>query len=327
MTGDFLTLADHAKRLGPDGKHARIVEMLDQSNPMLDDVPFIESNSPDGHVTTVRTGLPTPIWRKLYQGVPNSRSTTAQVTEGVAMMEDRSHVDVDLAKRAGELGAFRISEAKPHFEGMSQEMMSTFIYGNSSTAPEEFLGLAPRYSSLSAANAQNIIDAGGLGSDNTSIWLIVWGMDTVHGIFPQGSQAGLLHEDLGVIDVLDTNGNPFRAYADRWQWKTGLVLRDWRFAVRICNIDISALTTESSAADLTKLMIKATKRIPKGGMGRAVWYMNRTVEQMLDIQRYNNVGSGGGVTYQNVDGVEMMYFRGRPIKTVDAILENETRVT
>ena len=322
-----LTLLDQARRVDPDGKTARIVEMLNLRNDVLDDMPWIEANGTDGHQTTVRTGLPTPTWRMFNQGVATTKSETAQITEGIGMMEMRSEIDVDLANRGGDPSGMRLSEAAPHFEAMYQEFVSTLLYGNTGTAPNEFHGLAPRFNSLSAANAQNILDAGGTSTDNTSIWLVVWGEQTVHGIYPKGSMAGLSHKDLGEGDAFDASSRRFRALMDQWKWHCGVAVRDWRYIVRIANIDISNLTSESSAADLIKLMIKATKRVPSLSMGRAAFYMNRNVEQMLDIQRFNVVAAGGGTNHQNVDGMARMNFRGIPIGILDGLLENESRVT
>jgi hypothetical protein len=213
---------------------------------------------------------------------------------------------------------------------MNIEMAATLFYGNTSTAPEEFLGLAPRYSSLSAANAQNIISGAGGGSDNSSVWLIVWGDQTCHMIFPKGSKAGLIHEDLGLETVESTAGignARLRAYRDHFQWKCGLALRDWRYAVRIPNIDISNLVAKSSAADLIELMIKAIHRVPNVRMGKAAFYMNRTCLQMLDIQRRDDIITGAGLRYDNVDGVLVPSFRGIPIRVCDALVENEAVVS
>lgn len=321
-----LTLADHAKRLDPDGKVGKIVEMLNVANPMLEDASFIEGNLVTGHRTNIRTGLPSVYWRRINQGVASSKSTTAQVDEGCAMLEARSQVDVELANLAGDLGAFRLSESAPFVEAMGQEASQTLIYGNSSTAPEEFTGLATRYSSLSAQNAQNIISASGSGSDNTSIWLIGWGENAVHGIFPKGSKAGLEHRDLGIDDAFDANNNRFEAYMDIWKMKVGLVVRDWRYAVRICNIDVSNLVAKSSAADLTDVMTKAIHRFPSMSGIRPVFYAGRSVVQMLDIQRRDDVTAGGQLTYQNVDGKIVSSFRGIPVKICDSILETESAV-
>lgn len=326
---NVVTLSDVAKRWDPDGGIADIVELLDQSNDLLPDMHWAEGNLPVGTRITVRTGLPTPAWRLLNQGVQPSKSTTAQVDEQSGMLEAWSEVDVEIAKLNGNTPEFRMSEAYAFIEAMNQEMAQTVFYGNSSLAPEEFTGLSIRYSSLSANSGQNVITGSGSGGDNSSIWLIVWGPQTVMGIYPKGSQGGLIHEDLGEVTVETTAGiagTRMRAYQDHWQWKCGLAVKDWRYAVRIPNIDISQLVAKTSAADLIELMIKATHRIPQMKMGRPAWYMNRTVFQMLDIQRRDDVIAGGGLVYSDVDGVSTPTFRGIPIRTCDQLVETETVV-
>lgn len=331
LMSNVLTLADWAKRLDPDGSTSDIVELLSQTNDILLDMRWIEGNLPTGHRTSVRTGLPTAAWRLLNQGVQPSKSTTAQIDEACGMLEAWSEVDKDLAMLNGNTAEFRLSEAKAFIEAMNQEMAQTLFYGNSGTAPEEFTGLAARYSAISGANnAQNIVDGGGTGSDNSSIWLVVWGEDTVHGIFPKGSKAGLVHEDLGEQTVEVTAGivgTRMRAYQDRFQWKCGIALRDWRYVVRIPNLDISNLVAKSSAADLFDLMIKALHRPVNLSAGKAVFYMNRTCFEMLDIQRRDDVISGGQLSYEMSDGKMVYSFRGVPIRICDQLLETESRVT
>lgn len=330
LASNALTLADWAKRIEPDGKTASIVELLSQTNEILGDMQWLEGNLPTGHRTTVRTGLPTVAWRLLNQGVQPSKSTTAQVDEQCGMLEAWSEVDKDLAMLNGNTAAFRLSEAQAFIEAMNIEMAQTLFYGNQGTAPEEFTGLSIRYSSTAAGNGQNIIKAGGSGSDNTSIWLVCWGGQTIHGIFPKGSKAGLMHEDLGEVTVETSAGiagTRLRAYQDHWQWKCGLAVKDWRYAVRIANIDVSNLVGKSSAADLIENMIKATHRIPNLGMGKCAFYMNRTVKQMLDIQRRDDVQTGGSLVYSEVDGKLIPSFRGIPIRTTDALLETEAAIS
>lgn len=330
LGASILTLADWAKRLDPDGKVPDIVELLSQTNDILKDMLWKEGNLPTGHRTTVRTGLPTVAWRLLNQGVQPSKSTTAQIDEACGMLEAWSEVDKDLAELNGNTNAFRLSEAQSFIEAMNQEMAQTLFYGNSGTAPEEFTGLAARYSSLSANNGQNIVSGGGSGSDNSSIWLVCWGGQTVHGIFPKGSKAGLIHEDHGEVTVEVTAGiagNRMRAYQDRWQWKCGIALRDWRYVVRIPNIDISNLVAKSSAADLFDLMIKAIHRVVNMNLGKPVFYMNRTVFEMLDIQRRDDVISGGQLTFEQSDGKLSYAFRGIPVRICDALLESESAVS
>lgn len=330
LATNALTLSDWAKRLDPEGKVPAIVELLGQTNEILDDMLFVEGNLPTGHRTSVRTGLPTVAWKLINQGVTPSKSTTAQIDEACGIMEAWSEVDKDLAELNGNTAAFRLSEARAFIEAMNQEMASTLIYGNQSVAPEEFTGLAPRFSDTSAENGENILSAGGAGADNSSIWLICWGDQTCHGIFPKGSKAGLTHYDHGEVTIQDSTGlgtSRLRAYQDQWCWKVGVALRDWRYVVRIPNIDISDLVANSgSQANLINLMIKAIHRIPSLQMGRCAFYMNRTVMQQLDIQRRDDVAAAG-MRYEEVDGKMVPTFRNIPIRKVDALLETEAVVS
>lgn len=329
LSANALTLADHAKRMDPDGKTPAIVELLSQTNEVLDDMLFIEGNLPTGHRTTVRTGLPSVYWRILNQGTQPSKSTTAQIDESVGILESWSECDVKVAELNGNVSAFRLSEAQAFLEAMNQEFSSTLFYGNSSVASEEFNGLSVRYGDLSAANAKNIIDGGGTGSDNTSMWLVCWGDKTLCGLFPKGSKAGIQHEDLGLQTIETTNGvagRRLRVYQDRWEWNAGIALKDWRFVIRICNLDVSDLVA-GTGADITELMIKAMHRVPNLNMGKAVFYANRSVIQYLDIQRRDSVKSGGQLSYTDVDGKLIMSFRGVPIRKVDSLLETEAQVS
>ena len=238
------TLADVAKATDPDGKIATIVEILNETNEMLDDMVWVEGNLPTGHRTTVRAGLPAPTWRKLYGGVQPTKATNVQVTDTTGMLEAYAEIDKALADLNGNTAAFRMTEDKAHIEGMSQEFMSTLMYGNEGTAPEEFTGFAPRFNDNSGpANADNILLGGGSGSDNSSIWLISWGANTVHGIYPKGSKAGLQFNDKGQVTIEDSdgsNGGRYEAYRSHYRWDVGLSVRDWRYVVRICNVDNSA---------------------------------------------------------------------------------------
>lgn len=326
-----LTLADWAKRLDPEGKvEYKIAEILGQTNEILDDAVFTEGNLPTGHRVTIRTGLPAVYWRSLNQGVPRSKSTTAQVDESCGMLEAYSAVDKDLAELNGNTASFRLSEDVAFLEAMNQAQAQTMFYGNPATDPRQYLGLSTRYGAISGAgNAQNIIDAGGTASNNASIWLVVWGENTVFCPFPKGSKAGLISEDDGVLTIYDANGNPFKAYQTHYQWKNGLVVKDWRYVVRICNINIANLVAESGAADVVKLMSRALDRVPNLSMGRAAFYMNRTLFSMMRIQALNKsqnaISVQEGLT-QFGTPTRWLDFLGVPIRKVDQLLNTEARV-
>lgn len=320
------TLLDVAKRLDPDGKIAAIVEILNATNPVLDDLTFVEGNLPTGHRTTIRTGLPTPTWRKLYGGVQPTKSTTVQVTDSCGMLEAYAEVDKALADLNGNTAAFRLSEDAAHIEAMGQEMASTLFYGNEGTEPEAFTGLAPRYNSKSAQNADNIIDAGGTGSDNTSIWLCVWGPQTGFGIYPKGSTAGLQMTDKGQVTVenVDGNGGRMEAYRTHYRWDAGLTIRDWRYFVRIANVDVSDLDTVANTKNLINWMIQASERIPELGKGRAAFYMNRRLREKLRLGILEKISSN--LTWETISGERVMTFDDIPVRRTDALVNTEARV-
>src|SRR6476646_1458933 len=330
-----LTLADWAKRLDPDGGAPAVAETLSQTNEILEDAVFVEGNLPTGHRLVIRTGLPQVFYRMINQGVPTSKSTTAQIDEACGILEARSHIDVELVKLNGNESAFRMSEDSAFIEAMNQTMAGAMFYGNPGTDPRQFLGLQTRYSSLSAGNAQNIIDAGGTGSNNTSIYLVVWGTDTVFCPFPQGSKAGLMHQDLGEESVADANGNFFQAVRALYQWKNGLAVKDWRYIVRICNINVTDLTGQSAtqastaATAIIKLMMRAMDRPPNLAMGRPAFYANRTVYSMLRVAALDK--SQNAVTIETAanqfgTSYKMTNFMGIPLRKVDQLLNTETRV-
>jgi hypothetical protein len=297
---------------------------------------FKEGNLPTGERVVIRTGLPGVYWRALNQGIPSSKSTTAQIDEACGILEARSEVDKDLAMLNGNTAQFRLSEDTAFLEAMNQTQAETMFYGNPGTDPKKFLGLAPRYGDLSADNAVNILNAGGSGSDNASVYLVVWGDNTVYCPFPKGSKAGLTHEDLGEQTVYNSDGTRLQAFATRYQWKNGLVVKDWRYVVRICNIDISDLLagsgTQAASAStaLIKLMARALYRIPNMAMGRAAFYMNRTVHSGLSIAALDKSQSVLAIQEglsQFGSAQSYLSFLGVPLRRVDALLNTESAVS
>lgn len=334
ITGDNPTLADLAKRMDPDNKIATVVEILNATNEVLKEMTWVEGNLPTGHRTTMRTGIPTPTWRKFNQGVQPTKSTTAQVTNNTGMLEMYAEVDKALADLNGNTAAFRLSEDRPFIEGLNQEMAQTLFFGNESSEPEAFTGLSPYYNALtSAPNSDNVIAGGGAGADNASMWLVVWGPNTIHGIVPKGSTAGIQHTDKGQVTIEDADGSNGRmeAYRTHYRWDAGLVVRDWRYAVRIPNIDKSDLSVVfaagvfASGADLTDLMFQAVTQIPNLSAGRASWYMSRTIMSTLRRQASAKT-QGSTIEVQNVGGEMLETFLGIPMRRVDTLAADEALV-
>ncbi len=327
LNTQMLTLADHAKLYGPDGKPALIAEMLSQTNEVLDDMLWREGNLATGTRTTMRTGLPQGTWRALNAGVVRSKSTVVTVDEPCAMLDALGIVDEKLAQLNGGENGFRMQENGAFIEGLNQQMARGLFYNNDGFDPGQYLGLAPRYSDKSAVNGANIIDMGGTNNANSSIWFVVWG-DNVHGIYPRGTQAGLDHNDMGVELVDDGTGRgaQFRALRDYYSWNCGLAVRDWRYVVRIANIDGEQLARqgEDGSTKIYNAMVRAMHRVPNLRGGKAAFYMNRSAAENLDVAAMNlkNVR----LQLSEVGGRNVTTLRGVPIRTVDQLVSTEANV-
>ena len=325
----YLTLLDYATREAPGGGIDEIIEVLVASNPIIADANIIEGNLPTGHRTTQRTTDPTGSWRKLNYGVSPEKSTTEQITDTCGILEGYSRVDVDVALLNGNQQAFRASEDNAFITGLNDTVATAIFYSDAGTDPEKFHGLKPRYDLTTGTTGSQIVTCGGSGSDNTSMWLVTWGPQTCTLMYPKGSMAGLQSQDLGEQLITDSGPLYHMAYVTKFQWKLGLVLRDYRYVIRMCNIDISDLTADAaSGADLMDKMLDAYYARPTidlGNMAKTFWYCNKRLARFLHKQAQNK--SNVNLTIDNPAGSPIVSFLGAPIHVCDNIAEDEATVS
>ena len=326
----FLNLIDTYKRTDQNRNIVPVIEALNILNPVMRDAIAVEANQGTDHLTTIRTGLPTVTWGKLYQGIPQSKSTTQQVKDTTGFVEGLSTVDVRLLEISKNPAALRMSEAQPMLEAISQDVQTNFFYSDTATTPERFKGMGARYDTL--ANSQ-VVNGGGAGSDNTSVWFVTWGEQQTTLIYPEGTAAGVRREDKGEQRVYDDLNNPYYVKEELFRQHVGVSVRDWRYNARIANIDVSNLL--GGTVDLYALMRSAYYRLQgrrngnlrNGGMvsqGRTVIYANRTVIEQLDIQASEN--DKVQLSRDEVEGGEVISYRGMPIRETDAIINAESLV-
>lgn len=325
LTSKYATLADLMSRLDSDGKIAPIAEVLNQELPILKDLGFVECNKTDGYLHTVRTGLPTPTWRKLYGGVQPSKSTTAQVTDTCGNLEAYAEVDKDLADLNGNTAEWRLSEERPFIEAMGQEMAKTIFYGDTDKTPERFMGIAARYNRLSTgtkppASSRNVVSCGGTGNNLTSIYFISHAV--FHGIYPKGSKAGLSKTDKGQVTVTKEDGSMYEAYRTHYKWQAGTMIDDWRGCARVCNIALSGTATTGDA--LIKAMIEAKNKIDAKYHSRLKIYVPRDIQTVLEIAALEKSGNCLSIT-EAAEQFQANFF-GIPIEICDAISTAETEV-
>ena len=322
-----LTLSDLRKRTGPQGEMDWVLEALNESNPILDDIPWLEGNLPTGNQTTVRTSVPMPSLRRINRGVDPSKSTTKQVADTCSIFEARSEVDIELLALAPDKAQFRRSEDVAHIEGFGQAVARNILYGDSMTNPDEFNGLGVRYNVLKGEKGEpgyQVVSAGGTGKTNTSIWIVGWGERTVTGIYPRNTYAGLKVRDLGENDAVDPDGRKFRAVSTLFTWKPGLAVRDQRAVAAVRNINVSNLLSLDSDGkrSLIEKFILAKNRLRNLDTVNAVAYVNDDVYSFLEIYLIdkNNVH----VTRRDLaDGQQVLYLAGIPVRKLDALRSDE----
>lgn len=325
----YLTLADVFKRTDADKQIAAVIELLAQDNPILQEMIVKECNDGTTHLTTVRTGIPEGTWRMLYQGVQPTKSTTAQVRDATGMIEAWSEIDEKLVRMTGDSAGLRLSEAQAFLEGLNQGVATSMFYGDQATSPAKFTGFAPRFNKIATSGSgAQIVDAGGTGSDNTSIWFIVWGENTVHGLYPKGSKAGIDREDKGKQTKTNADGSILDVVREKFQWDIGLSVRDYRYVSRIANIDVSDV--KAGNVKLYDFMRKAYYKLKQRRVmgGRAAIYLNTDMLEALDALATNGGTTDNFVrlTRKEIEGEEVLTYRGIPLRESDALLNTEARV-
>ena len=327
-----LTLADFAKMEKPNGDIATIINLLEQQNDIWKYLPFQECNDGTAHETTIVTGLPQGAWVRYNQGRTPAKGTTQQIRAQTGMLELPIVIDKHLAEKRGmdKVAAARSRQMMLAVEGLTQQATSAIFYEDERTNPERITGLAPHYSTVNtstAASAENVIDCGGTGSDNLSVWILDLGEGKISGLLPQGKASGIQRIDRGIVDIPDGTGiagATFLGYKDIINWSLGMVVEDWTCGVRLCNIDVSNLRAQSSAADLWVKIIEGLGHLKRGSSGKKVICGNRTFETWLRIQALTK--SAYQTTFDTVAGKQVAAIDGIPLVTVDALLNTESRI-
>lgn len=242
---DNLTMLDIAKAMDATGQtiESEVAMLLAQTNSILQDQVFVEGNLINGYQGVIQTGLPKVFYKMIGEPVRSSKATKAQISEGCSILEGRSLVETDLLGGATGIAKERVFQSKAFAESMMQTDARTMFYGSAAN-PKEYVGFANRYRSSSDGNGANIISAGGT-TNLTSVWVIAWGDDTIFATTPMGIKSGIEHKDLGEITITELDSEQHEVqrevYADRWKLRKGLFVKDWRYGVRIANIDTVAL--------------------------------------------------------------------------------------
>ena len=339
-----------------------VIEILEKSTPIVNDIPFMEGNLADGLETTVRTGLPRGTWRNFNEGVEAVKSARASMKVTSGMLETYNQVDARLARLGGMENALRGDEASATMQGLVQDMAEAFIYSDEQQAPKQFFGLQSAYNDLdtdATPSAENVIDMGGReAGKQQSIYLVGWGNMAITGFVPMGSPAGLRFQDLGEQTAVMADGKMLQVLRANFQWDVGLAVRDWRYCVRIANCGRAAAGQASvlygaafedptqmgvrggntqALVDATRIdhaerhsdmyaypdiMERALDLIPSEGRASLVFYMRRDALSALRTVLKRSVGAST-LTVDMLEGRPKYSFAGVPIRILDTLRNTE----
>lgn len=328
LATNHLTLVDLMKQTVGDSIETDIAEIMSETSDLLADLHVKECNQGTFNKSVVRHGLPTGTFRKLYGYVPTEKSTTEQVVDTTGELESYSTPDIDIIDHSKNPAQARLNEAKAFIEGMAQTAQETIIYGSKIDNDAEFDGLAVRYAKKSNDKKNigfNIVDGGGTGADNTSIWFITTGENDVALLYPEGSKAGIQHFDDGIQTETNAQGAKRKVYQDHFKHSLGLTIKDWRGTCRIANVDVSDL--QDGKVDILDLFRKAyfkiKKHIKKSGQKTFI-YCNSTVAEALDKMATDKANVQ--LNIKEYCGEDIAHYKNIPIREIDQILETEERV-
>lgn len=316
-------LLDLARSVGADGMPLKVVEHLNKKRPLMQYLPWKESNESDGHLFSRRRALPSGIWKKVNQGIPKTKASQDQVKETCGMLADSSSFDEDLVALNGG-AAYRAQQEMAHAEGLYNQLEEALMYENSALNAERIMGLIPRLDYLSGAWEDQIVNHASIsgvassGADQASMIFLKPGLDTVYGIVPKGTKTGIQYRDMGLVMTPDENGDEYPAWVGVWKWRCGLVVEDARYVARLCNIDLSAIVRTGKL--LIQSMVETAHRLRD--MDGAVILCGRTLSTYLHHQALDS-SINSTFSIDAVGGKKITHFLGMPVIQCDVLRETE----
>lgn len=329
---DRPTLLDIAKASDPDGRPAKVIELLNQMNPIVQDAPAFASNAPMGNRVTVRNALPTISTGKVNKGVEKSRGTTKQLVDTIGIFVGRSEIDLKQKRIIGEeaYAAERSRQDRGFEEAFAQRIASEILYGDELTDDAGFTGLAARLDALATAITGSQVHSMGSpgGGDTTSIYAIDWGEFGAHLIYPKegaGVAAGLLVQNKLDQEGEDDAGRKMRIDVTLYDWFIGLAVKDARRIARLANIDRSdALVDAPTQGNLLFKLGRMISAMPAPAGYKRVLYTHRDIEAAMWQQVATKASQ---VTIQEYLGQPTAHFRGFPVRVLDQMSGAEATIS
>lgn len=341
----YSTLADIVANYTSSDAAARFVmpkRVLDRMTPLVRMIPLKSSNNILSNIATRTDSLPVASTRRFNEGILATASHNAPINDPIALFEDYSEVDKDLWEIQNDPNAWRSDQDMNHMEGLFQLMESMLFYGSLNVNAGGFNGLATRFNNLTSKPngdsswVPNVWDGGSTtASSVTSAWMIEFGDDSVYGIYPPNSPAGLNVRDLGEttketsVATTATSGTyKYQVLRTMLRWYLGIQIADERCVQRIANINPTALAGNNFDENI---FIEAKNWLPRGGEAPGtVILVNRALKTQIDIravsQKINTYFTPPSNGTMDVFGKAVTRFQNIPIYVAEKILSTETVV-
>ena len=314
--------------------------VLDRMTPLVRMLPLKASNNILSNIATRTDSLPVASTRRWNEGIKATTAKNTPLNDPIALFEDYSEVDKDLWEIQNNPNAWRADQDMNHIEALFQLMESTLFYGNLTSNPGAFNGLATRFNNLESypngdTSWQPNVWNGGQASGNcTSAWMIEFGDDTVYGIYPPNSPAGLNVRDLGEVTKELASGTGavgqnymYQGLRTMLRWYLGIQIGDERCVQRICNINPVGFSGPAGFDE--NIFIEAKNWLPRAGEAPGtIILVNRALKSQIDIravsQKINTYFTPPSDNSMDVFGKAVTKFQNIPIYVAEKILSTET---
>lgn len=319
------------------GQFVKPAELLAQRNDWMKYARWQESNLDTCEEFVIRTSLPDAYFVTVGKGVPISKSTSAKIQEGWAIIEQSTEIPRHLV-RGEALAETLMNERMASFESVAQKAAQAVIYANGSLNDDQFNGWAVRMATLTGGNAKQIFNCGGATANaQTSIYAVKYMERGAYFITPPGMTAGLSSEDMGLCRATDASG-VLDVYRQVVNMGLGFALPDFRCLGRICNIDVAQLAALSgnqaptSFLNIIHGMLYLISRMGRLGSGPIVFHAGQAafsaLVRLATEKSVNGLGyiEASGAQF-GVPGSQQLQFHGNPIVLMDQILETEAVVS
>lgn len=308
-----------AARMTHNNEIIDVAEVLNETNDVIQDAHVERANDITSHVVSRRSALPTISWVKAGNGWSATVGLLNQARETIGMMKARYQCPEDVMRLQPNPAKYRMQQERAYIESMGQEFTNTLIAGTTAGVPEEFDGVASRYTSIATGNVWNNGASAGGGATISSIWFFQWGPGKVYLIYPRNTEGGgIKKQDKGLVYTTGDNSSYLWAYVTEFSWDIGLCIEDTRSVKRLANISTLSSTDINTLDEDKIIQIRNNYKTA----GTISMYCNEDVYTQLQILAKDKTNVHWGP--ENPFGKPQLYFLDMPVRRCDAITSTQS---